>query len=68
VDTPEPQRFAEEWISAWDARDVDAVLTYYAEDVQRVEQQASDAWSGCGGVHVERVLDHSGVDAAARDW
>jgi hypothetical protein len=68
VDTPEPQRFAEEWISAWNARDVDAVLTYYAEHVQRVEQQASDAWSGRGGVHVERVLDHSGVDAAARDW
>jgi ketosteroid isomerase-like protein len=33
VDTPEPQRFAEQWISAWNDRDVEAVLTHYAEDV-----------------------------------
>ena len=33
VDTPEPQGFAEQWISAWNARDVEAVLTLYAEDV-----------------------------------
>jgi hypothetical protein len=33
VDTPEPQGFAERWISAWNARYVEAVLTLYAEDV-----------------------------------
>ncbi len=33
VDTPEPQGFGEQWISAWNARDVEAVLTLYAEDV-----------------------------------
>lgn len=33
MDNPEPQRFAEQWISAWNARDVEAVLTHYAEDV-----------------------------------
>ena len=30
---PEPQGFAEQWISAWNARDVEAVLALYAEDV-----------------------------------
>jgi len=32
VDTPEPQGFADQWISAWNARDVEAVLTLYAEE------------------------------------
>jgi len=32
VDTPEPQGFAGQWINAWDARDVEAVRTLYAED------------------------------------
>jgi ketosteroid isomerase-like protein len=26
-------RFAEAWIAAWNRRDVDAVLTHYAEDL-----------------------------------
>ncbi len=33
VTTPEPVRFAEEWIRAWNARDLDAVLIHYADDV-----------------------------------
>ena len=31
--TPEPLDFARRWISAWNARDVEAVLTHYADDV-----------------------------------
>lgn len=31
--TPEPGRFADEWISNWNARDVEAVLADCAEDV-----------------------------------
>jgi ketosteroid isomerase-like protein len=49
VDTPEPQRFAEEWISAWNARDVDAVLTYYAEDVLFTSPTAQRVVPGSGG-------------------
>ncbi len=33
VGTPKPRRFAAEWIRAWNARDVDAVLTHFADDV-----------------------------------
>ncbi len=34
-------RFAEEWIAAWNRRDVDAVLAHYAEDAQFVSPIAS---------------------------
>jgi ketosteroid isomerase-like protein len=33
VPTPEPQAFADEWIRAWNARDLEAVLAHYADDV-----------------------------------
>ncbi len=29
----EPVEFADEWISAWNTRDVEAVLVHYADDV-----------------------------------
>ncbi len=31
--TPEPRSFADQWIKAWNARDVEAVLAHYADDV-----------------------------------
>lgn len=30
---PEPAEFAERWIEAWNSRDIEAVLTHYADDV-----------------------------------
>ncbi len=30
---PEPRTFADQWIKAWNARDVEAVLAHYADDV-----------------------------------
>jgi ketosteroid isomerase-like protein len=33
VSTPEPASFAHGWIDAWNARDVEAVLAHYADDV-----------------------------------
>jgi len=33
MSTPEPGRFAATWISAWNTRDIEAVLTHYADDV-----------------------------------
>ena len=30
---PEPAGFAERWIEAWNSRDIEAVLTHYADDV-----------------------------------
>ena len=33
VTIPEPMRFAEEWVRAWNRRDIEAVLTHYADDV-----------------------------------
>jgi ketosteroid isomerase-like protein len=33
VSAPDPQSFAARWIAAWNARDVEAVLRDYADDV-----------------------------------
>ncbi len=33
VSIPEPPGYAEHWIGSWNARDVEAVLTHYADDV-----------------------------------
>ncbi len=33
-------RFAEAWVAAWNRRDVDAVLTHYADDAQFVSPVA----------------------------
>ena len=30
---PEPQAFAEEWVSAWNAHDIERILSHYAEDI-----------------------------------
>jgi ketosteroid isomerase-like protein len=30
---PDPKAFAEEWIAAWNAHDLEAVLSHYAEDI-----------------------------------
>ena len=49
VDTPEPQGFAEQWISAWNARDVEAVLTLYAEDVLFTSPTAQRVVPDSGG-------------------
>jgi ketosteroid isomerase-like protein len=33
VAPPEPRKFADRWIEAWNARDIEAVLTHYSDDV-----------------------------------
>lgn len=33
LSTPEPAAFAAQWIDAWNFRDIEAVLTHYANDV-----------------------------------
>ena len=33
MSTPEPTGFANEWIANWNSRDVEAVLSHYADDV-----------------------------------
>lgn len=33
VSTPEPDAFVDEWVTAWNRHDVDAVLTHFHDDV-----------------------------------
>jgi hypothetical protein len=41
MDQERAQRFAEEWYSAWNAHDLDAILDHYADDVEMVSPLVS---------------------------
>jgi ketosteroid isomerase-like protein len=59
--TPEPRSFAEQWITNWNVRDVEAVLADYAEDVIFTSPTARKVVPESGGtVH--------GKDALRRYW
>jgi ketosteroid isomerase-like protein len=47
---PEAIRFADQWIEAWNARDVEGVLAHYADDVVFTSQVASRVVPESGGV------------------
>lgn len=49
MSTPEPGPFADEWINAWNARDVEAVLTHYADDVVFTSPTAMQVVPESGG-------------------
>ncbi|MFC3069729.1 nuclear transport factor 2 family protein [Phenylobacterium soli] len=38
---PEPQAFAKAWVAAWNAHDLEAILSHYAEDVVFVSPYSS---------------------------
>ncbi len=50
VNAPQATQFAEEWIDAWNRRDVEAVLRHYAEDVVFTSPLAVRFMPGSGGV------------------
>lgn len=61
VSTSEPEVFAARWISAWNARDVEAVLTDYADDVVFTSPNALRVVPESGGTV-------RGKDALRRYW
>jgi ketosteroid isomerase-like protein len=60
-DGPDLQQLADEWIAAWNARDLDAVLRHYAEDVQFTSPTAAAVVPESGGVI-------RGIDALRAYW
>lgn len=48
--TPDPQAFAHEWVSAWNAHDVDAVLAHFHDDVVFSSPVAARLFPETGGV------------------
>jgi hypothetical protein len=50
VSTPEPGAFADEWVKAWNRRDVDAVLTHFHDDVVFTSPVAAQVMPDSGGV------------------
>lgn len=50
MSTPDPQAFAEEWVLAWNAHDVEAVLTHFHDDVLFTSPIAARVMPASGGV------------------
>lgn len=48
--TPDPQQFADDWVSAWNAHDVEAVLEHFHDDVVFTSPVAARVLSDTGGV------------------
>lgn len=61
IDRPWAERFAAEWIAAWNARDLDAVLAHYADDIVFHSPRIAV-------VMAEPIAFVSGKPALARYW
>ncbi len=48
--TPDPNRFAEEWVRAWNAHDIEAVLDHFGDDVMFTSPVAARVVPESGGV------------------
>ena len=48
--TPDPTTFAEQWVAAWNAHDVEAVLAHFADDVLFTSPVATRVLPETGGV------------------
>jgi hypothetical protein len=57
--TPDAHAFAREWVAAWNARDLDRILSHYAEDIVFLSPYA-ERITGSGRV--------DGLDALRRYW
>ncbi len=65
--TPDPQAFAEEWVAAWNAHDVDAVLRHFHDDVVFSSPVAARMFPETGGVvRGKDSLRHYWTTALAR--
>lgn len=61
MSTPDPLPYADRWLAAWNARDVDAVLAGMADDVVFTSPTAARVLPGTGGVV-------RGKEAVRRYW
>lgn len=50
MNMPEPGRFAQAWLAAWNRHDVDAVLEHFHDDVVFTSPVAARLMHGSGGV------------------
>jgi ketosteroid isomerase-like protein len=50
VPTPDPDTYAEEWMGAWNAHDIEAVLAHFSDDVVFTSPVAARVVPESGGV------------------
>ena len=48
--TPDPNSYAEQWVQAWNAHDIEAVLDHFHDDVVFTSPVAAGVVPGSGGV------------------
>jgi hypothetical protein len=64
VDTEQAAGFAHRWVEAWNGRDVDAVLSHFADDAVFTSPLADRVLPGSGGViHGKEALRHYWTEA-----
>jgi hypothetical protein len=67
VPTPNPKTFAEAWVRAWNAHDVEAVLDHFSDDVVFTSPVAARLLPETGGVvHGKAALRNYWATALAR--
>jgi hypothetical protein len=65
--SPDPQKFADEWVRAWNDHDVEAVLAHFHDDVFFTSPIAAQVLPETGGVvHGKEALRHYWTTALAR--
>jgi len=50
MEIAEARRFAQEWVDAWNAHDIDGVLAHFADDAEFSSPVAAQLLPGTGGV------------------
>lgn len=64
--TPEPQKFADDWVRAWNSHDVEAVLAHFHDDVVFTSPVAARVLPESNGVvHGKEALRHYWTTALA---
>ena len=58
--TPDPQKFADDWVHAWIAHDVEAALEHFHDDVVFTSPVAARVLPDTGGELVNEVLTFDG--------
>lgn len=64
--TPEPQKFADDWVRGWNSHDVQAVLAHFRDDVVFTSPVAARVLPESNGVvHGKEALRHYWTTALA---
>lgn len=44
----DPRQFAQEWVDAWNVRDIEAIISHYSDDIEFISPRVAAAGGGAG--------------------